>query len=121
MGLLGAYSNSDTQERLRRLSEKLDRLAVSDAPPRPSVRRDRRLRSGLVPSAIMRVLAASVEPMRARDIHAEVEELLEQPVSPSAVKNWLASHVRGDRAVCVRLGRGRYRLAVGQGAELNSA
>jgi hypothetical protein len=40
----------------------------------------------------MRVLAESVEPMRVWDIHAEVEELVGQAVSPSAVKNWLAGH-----------------------------
>jgi hypothetical protein len=111
MGLLGGYSNPEIQGRLRRLSEKLDQLTTSDAPPRPSARHDRRLRSGLVPDAIMRVLAGSVEPMRARDIHAEVEALIGQSVSPSAVKNWLASNVRGEQARLIRLGRGRYRLA----------
>jgi hypothetical protein len=56
----------------------------------------------------MRVLSDSVEPMRMKDIHAEVERELGQSVSRSAVKNWLASHVRGDNALFVRLGRGRY-------------
>jgi hypothetical protein len=59
----------------------------------------------------MRVLMESVEPMRARDIHAEVEDLIGQPVSPSAVKNWLAKNVQGSQPVLVRLGRGRYVLA----------
>jgi hypothetical protein len=59
----------------------------------------------------MRVLSASVEPMRMRDIHMEVEALIGQPVSRSSVKNWLASHVHGEHAPLVRLGRGRYRLA----------
>jgi hypothetical protein len=112
MGLLGAYSNPEIPGRLRRLSEKLDRLAASDAAPRPLARANRRLRSGLVPKAIMRVLSESVEPMRVRDIHAEVEGMIGQTVSPSAVKNCLASHARGDQALFVRLGRGRYRIAV---------
>lgn len=111
MGLLGCYSNPEIQERLRRLSEKLERLAASNATPRPSARVDRRLRCGLVPKAIMRVLSESVEPMRVRDIHTEVEALLGQTVSPSAVKNWLARHAQGDQAVFVRLGRGRYLVA----------
>jgi len=110
MGLLGCYSNHEIQERLRRLSEKLERLASSNAAPRPSARLDRRLRCGLVPQAITQVLTDSVEPMRVRDIHTEVEALLGQSVSPSAVKNWLARHARGDHALFVRLGRGRYRL-----------
>ena len=72
---------------------------------------DRRLRYGLVPKAIMQILSESDEPMRVRDIHAEVEALLGQAVSSSAVKNWLARHAQGDQALFVRLGRGRYRLA----------
>lgn len=115
VGLVGAYSNADTQERLRRLASRLDRLAASDAPRRPSARHDLRLRTGLVPHAIMGALGASVEPMRVRDIHAEVEELLGQHVSPSAIKNWLGRNLRGEHPVVVRLGRGRYRLIVSNG------
>lgn len=111
MGLRGCYSHPEIQGRLRRLSEKLERLAASDVAPCPSARVDRRLRCGLVPKAIMRVLSESGEPMRVRDIHAEVEALLDQAVSSSAVKNWLARHAQGDQVLFVRLGRGRYRLA----------
>ena len=111
MELVGALSNHEIQERLRRLSEKLDLLSAKAAAPRPSTRLDRRLRSGLVPEAIMRVLSECVEPMRMKDIHAEVERLVGQTVSRSAVKNWLARHAQGDHALFVRLGRGRYCLA----------
>ena len=71
-----------------------------------SRRADRRLRSGLVPNAIMRVLSESVEPMRMKDIHAEVDRTLGQPVSRSAVKNWLAGHTGGAQPLFVRLARG---------------
>ena len=111
MELVGALSNPETQEQLRRLSEKLDLLATKSAARRPSARLDRRLRSGLVPQAIMRVLSESVEPMRMKDIHAEVERDLGQPVSRSAVKNWLATHAGGKKALFVRLERGRYLAA----------
>jgi hypothetical protein len=107
MGLLGCYSNPEVQERIRRLSEKLERLVASNAAPRPSGRQDRRLRGGLVPKAIECVLREAPGPMRARDIHAEVEELLRRPVPASSVKNWLAKHTKGDRPRVVRLGRGR--------------
>ena len=110
MGLLGSYSNPEIQGRLRRLSEKLDRLAASGAAPRPSARRDRKLRGGLVPKAIERVLGESGGPMRARDIHAEVEELLGMSVPASSVKNWLAKQIQDQQLQVVRLGRGRYRL-----------
>jgi hypothetical protein len=108
MELVGALSNHEIHDQLRRLSEKLNQIAASGGRPRSSARLDRRLRSGLVPKAIMRVLGESVEPMRMKDIHAEVERELGQPVSRSAVKNWLASHVEGNNALFVRLGRGRY-------------
>jgi hypothetical protein len=110
MGLLGCYSNPEIQRRLRQLSDKLDRLAASNAALRPSARQDRRLRGGLVPEAIERVLVDSGKPMRARDIHAEVEELLGVSVPASSVKNWLAKQVQDQQPRVVRLGRGRYRL-----------
>lgn len=111
MGLLGCYSNPEIRGRLRQLSDKLERLVASDAAPRPSGRRDRRLRSGLVPKAIERVLHREAPgPIRARDIHAEVEELLRRSVPASSVKNWLAKHAQGEQPRVVRLDRGRYRL-----------
>jgi hypothetical protein len=110
MGLLGCYSNPEIQGRLRHLSDKLDRLVASNAAPRPSARQDRRLRGGLVPEAIERVLVDSRKPMRVRDVHADVEELLGVSVPASSVKNWLAKQVQDQRPRVVRLGRGRYRL-----------
>jgi hypothetical protein len=110
MGLLGCYSNPEIQVRLRQLSDKLDRLAASDEVPRPSARRDRKLRGGLVPEALECILDDAGGPMRARDIHAEVEELLGISVPASSVKNWLAKQAQGQQSRVVRLGRGRYRL-----------
>jgi hypothetical protein len=112
MGLLGCYSNPEIQDRLRRLSEKLDRLVISDPTPRPSGRQDRRLRGGLVPGAIEKILHEATDPMRARDIHADVEELLGRSVPASSVKNWLAKHAQGNQPRVVRLKRGKYRLVV---------
>jgi hypothetical protein len=94
-----------------RLGQKLEQIAASNARPRSSARSDRRLQSGLVPKAIMQVLSESVEPMRMMDIHAEIERTLDRPVSRSAVKNWLARHTGGEKALFVRLRRGRYILA----------
>jgi hypothetical protein len=114
MGLLGCYSNHEIQERLRQLSEKLDRLAASNAAPRTSARRDRRLRGGLVPQAVVSVLRDAYGPMRVRDIHADVEERLGRTVPASSVKNWLAKQVVSEASRVVRLDRGRYRLADGR-------
>lgn len=110
MELFGALSNPEVRESLERLAKKLEQIEASGVAPRPTTLA-RGLRVGAIPDAIMRVLADSVEPLRMRDIHAEVEALVGQPVSRSAVKNWLANHVRGDQAMLVRLGRGRYCLA----------
>jgi hypothetical protein len=110
MGLLGAYSHPDIPGRLRHLADKLAHLAASDAAPRPSARNDQQLRNGLVPRAIKQVLTEAPGPMRARDIHAAVEDLLNRSVPSSSVKCWLATNVQGERPQLVRLGRGRYRL-----------
>jgi hypothetical protein len=110
MELLGCYSNHDIQGRLRRLSEKLERLATGHVAPRPSARVDRRLRCGLVPTAIEQIRRETAGPMRARDIHAEVELLLGRSVPGSSVKNWLAKHAGGEKPRLIRLDRGRYRL-----------
>jgi hypothetical protein len=107
MGIFGALSNPGVQERLRQLSDQLAKVA---ARKRPSARPNARLRTGAVPAAIMRVLAESVEPMRMCDIHVEVEGLIGQPVTRSAVKNYLANHCKGSQPRFVRLARGRYRL-----------
>jgi hypothetical protein len=58
----------------------------------------------------MQVLAESVEPMRMRDIHVEVERLVGRPVTRSAIKNWLAGHTGGKKPLFVRIARGRYAL-----------
>jgi hypothetical protein len=75
MGLLRAYSNHDVQVRLRQLSEKLDQVVASSAERRVSARSDRRLRGGLVPKAIERILGEAGEPMRACNIHAAVDRV----------------------------------------------
>jgi hypothetical protein len=109
MEIFGALSNPETQEPLGRLAKKLDMIKAEGAAPR-STPLGRSLRIGAIPEAIMRVLADSVEPMRMRDIQTEVEALVGQPVSRSAVKNWLANHACGKDAPLVRISRGRYRL-----------
>jgi hypothetical protein len=92
------------------LAEKLEQLAASDAVPSPTLRVQRKLPGGLVPQAIMQVLAQAVEPMRVRDIHDAVEDLLDRSVPTSTVKSFLATNAQADGTRLVRLGHGRYRL-----------
>ena len=51
------------------------------------------------------------EPMRAKDIHAAVEALVDEPVPRSSVKGALASNVSVSSGRLVRVARGRYILA----------
>jgi hypothetical protein len=120
MELVEALSNSEIQDQMGRLAAKLEQIASSDARPRSSARSDLRLRSGLVPNAIMGVLSRSVEPMRMKDIHVEVEQVLGRAVSRSAIKNWLAGHTGGKKALFVRIERGRYVATAGHHARLDS-
>jgi hypothetical protein len=109
VGFLGAYLNPEIQGRLRHLAEKLDQLAASDAAPQPTARTGR-IPNGLVAGAIERTLAEAEGPMRVREIHATVEDLLGIAVPIPSVNYWLSKSVKGDRLRLVRLERGRYRL-----------
>ena len=92
MEIIGALSNPEVQGRIVRLARKLDQIDSGGSVPQTTAHRA--LRVGAVPEAIMLVLSASVEPVRMKDVHAEVEAQLGQPVSRSSVKNWLANHAR---------------------------
>jgi hypothetical protein len=70
----------------------------------------RHRRAGWVVEAIVRVLAGQREPMRVKDIHAAVEELLGEPVRWKSVKASLAANVAGPSPRFIRVARGRYRL-----------
>jgi hypothetical protein len=85
-------------------------------PPRQEVSALHR-RAGWVVSAVEEVLAEHGEPMQAKAIHEEVEALMGQSVSWSAIKGALADHVAGPSPRFVRVGRGRYRLASAKAAD----
>jgi hypothetical protein len=110
MDLLGALSNQADLERLQQLADKLDRLARSKTPRRPSSRTDRRTSHRGVLRAINSVLEQSGQPMRTRDIHRAVMALLEQPVSYSSIKCCLAKQTRSQEGPLERMARGCYRL-----------
>lgn len=110
MELLGSLANQEVQERLQHLSGKLDRLAASNAPPRPSGRSDQRIRRGAVLRALNQVLMSTDQPMRMSDLHAAVSSLL-GPVSYSAIKRCLAAEIKGKDARFERVAKGCYRLS----------
>lgn len=105
-------SNQEVQWSLSHLARKLARLRASDALPRPITSQRRRARRpGWVQDAVVRVLADHEGPMRPTQVHAAVEALLGESVSPDSVSWALASDVRGPAPRFVRVGRGRYVLA----------
>jgi hypothetical protein len=92
--------------------KRLKRLRASDAPPRMiKSQRQRARRPGWVVDAVVRVLADQHGPMRVAHVHAAVEALLGEPVSPDSVSWVLASDVRGPSPRFVRVARGCYVLA----------
>jgi hypothetical protein len=112
MELNGALSNplqSHKDLHLERLEAvKSEALGRERSPNRPSRRISRR--QGSVLTAVTTLLATAAEPMRVRDIHAAVEQLLDDPISYSAVKEALSAHARGPDQRFQRRRRGYYQL-----------
>ena len=104
----GALLNRDVQENLGRSTElvqRLGQLPAVEAAKWPALAR----RSGLVRNAVIRVLAASEQPLRAREIHAAAQRLAGEPLSWHTVKDSLfKSSCRPDVPI-ERVSHGRYR------------
>lgn len=60
--------------------------------------------------AISRVLIDERGPLQARDVHARVETLLDEPVQWSSIKAMLAGNLKPPDPTFVRVARGRYRV-----------
>ncbi len=67
-------------------------------------------RQGRIIDAIVQVLTDRREPMQPREVHAEVEALLGEPVRWASVKALLASNIAGRSPRFLRVARGRYVL-----------
>jgi hypothetical protein len=65
-------------------------------------------RQGRIIDAIAQVLSDHGDPMQARDVHAQVETLLGEPVRWASVKATLAGNLKGPAPRFVRVARGRY-------------
>jgi hypothetical protein len=71
---------------------------------------DGRRKFGEVSTAIVAVLAEADAEMRLRDIHLEVERLLDGPASLQSVADYLVTRSKGPRPRFVRTRYGHYRL-----------
>jgi hypothetical protein len=107
MGLAGHDSNQDLAYRMARIRPRIDRLGPNGTGAPTRYVRQRRP-WGEMANAITTVLE-SVDELRGRDIHLAVTSLLGQDVSPSSVKNCLATNSRGANAPFERVAWGLYR------------
>ncbi|MGO9489334.1 MAG: hypothetical protein ACLQBB_09950 [Solirubrobacteraceae bacterium] len=81
--------------------------------------RDPRPPQGRIVNAVTRVLSDNHQPLQAREVHARVETLLDEPVLWTSVKATLASNVHGAAPRFVRLARGRYAITAQHATELS--
>ena len=105
----------DASIRVTNLAEEIESrtTAPSDLEiPRssPASRKRNPPRRGTIIDAVTRVLGDDRQPMQARDIHARVETLLDEPVNWAAVKAALAGNVDGVAPRFIRVARGRYAI-----------
>jgi hypothetical protein len=103
MELSGALLNPRLQVELPKLARLYEELARRETARRADDRALRR-RQGSVLDAVTTVLEQAGRPLRVRDIHAVVEELLASPVPFSSVNEALSTHAGSDQ----RLRRVRY-------------
>jgi hypothetical protein len=68
-----------------------------------------RRRAGAVQAAVIRVLAAADQPLRAGEIHAAAQRIVGTPLSWNTVKDCLHKNARRPASPIERVGHGRYR------------
>jgi hypothetical protein len=105
----------DQATRVSNLAEEIEsRTTVPrDVEPDPSPLRSRKRnqpRHGRIIDAVTRVLSDHGRPLQAREVHARVELLLDEPVRWASVKATLAGNVRSAEPRFVRVDRGRYAI-----------
>jgi len=93
--LRGALSNFELQQRLERLNELRERL-LAKAGTSPREVRTLKPRWGEIQKAVIAILTAASEPMRVKDVHAAVEQVLAAPISKDSINSCLSTGVRGD-------------------------
>jgi hypothetical protein len=115
MVLVGALSNPDLQDLFQGLTsqrrrKQRRRQSTSTDGPSPDGRRS----FGSVRSAIVQVLTEAESDLRVREIWAEVERLLGEPVSRHSVKSYLHRRTYSSKPIFERVSHGRYRLRQGE-------
>jgi hypothetical protein len=106
--LVGALSNPELQDLFQRLTSQPRRKHRKTKPDTVGPDPDGRRRFGSVSGAIVQVLTEAQSDLRVKEIWAEVERLLGEPVSRHSVKSYLH---RGTHELKIfeRVRQGRYR------------
>jgi hypothetical protein len=107
MELNGALLNRDLQENIGRNADLVGRLEQLPA-AEPAVQRAIPRRSGVVRRTVFQVLAASKDPLRAREIHTAAESLAGEPLCWNTVKDCLHKNARRPGSPIVRVSHGHY-------------
>lgn len=111
MVLVGALSNPDLQDLFQGLTsqprrKQSRRQSTSADGLRPVGRR----KFGSVSGAIVQVLTEAQSTMRVKEIRAEVERLLGEPISRHSIKSYLHRGTYKSKPIFERVSHGRYRL-----------
>lgn len=107
MRLSGALSNQQALPKLEAAVRALVRCRRRTTSTMPE-RRALRLPMGAIQDAVLAVLAGAVEPMRPREVHAEVEQRLGRPTSQDTVSSFLSVAARRASLPVERVNYGRY-------------
>jgi hypothetical protein len=110
MGLTGRLSNHELTTLLQSLTAHNWTQADPPQRARSGIAPDGRRKFGTVRDAIVQVLANADSDLRVREIQQGVEEVLDGPVSPSSVKDYLREGCRRRTPLFEYRGRDGYRL-----------
>jgi len=110
MDLAGRLSNHDQTTLFQRLTARDWKQARRSHPFAEGVAPDGRRGFGTVRDAIVVVLKQADRPLRVRDVHAGVEQLLREQVSRGAVKAYLWGGANRETPLFQRCGNEGYRL-----------
>ena len=110
MVLVGRLSNHDLTDLLQRLTSRDWKQGRRLHPRADGVAPDGRRKFGAIRDAIVAVLEQADRPLRVRDVHARVEQLLGEQVSRGAVKAYLWSAAHRATPLFQRCGNEGYRL-----------
>jgi hypothetical protein len=108
--LVGSLSNPDLQDLFQSLTSQERRKQPKRKPEPNGPRPDGRRKFGSVSIAIVQALSEARSDLRVKEIWAEVERLLGEPISRHSIKSYLHRGTYASKPIFERVSHGRYRL-----------